>query len=130
MDTLNRIERGEVRHPRGNKQAQIADALGVSLGYLLSGKPHHPSDPDTDILLGSLGTPGFQEQDLDFNASWAAAQSERDTLKTKALSIAQNVTADINSQVFNQTLSNEQCNMIFGIVYNTFLELKRTDNKT
>ena len=54
-DTINPIERGDVRRPRDNKQQKLAGLFGVSLGYLQTGQPHHPEGPDEDILNYPVG---------------------------------------------------------------------------
>ena len=54
-DTINPIERGDVRRTRDNKQQKLAGLFGVSLGYLQTGQPHHPEGPDEDILNYPVG---------------------------------------------------------------------------
>ncbi len=122
-DAINRIERGDVGKPRGGKQEALAEAFGVTVGYLLTGKPHHPDDPEFDVLddltgFGRSMSPGSDE------ATIADPNVPSDSQSAKqALDKTQSIMSDIDTLVFNNALSTEQKSKIFGIIYSCLHDL-------
>lgn len=123
MDVVNRIERGDVQKPRDDKQTRLAQALGVSVGYLLTGKPHDVNDPEIDILDVPVGAATDYSQSVDSNPGTAQPASPKKRNKTELLDEAQKATTEINKNVFKGELTNEQCNKIFGVIYNQLVEV-------
>lgn len=123
MDVVNRIERGDVRKPRDDKQTRLAQALGVSVGYLLTGKPHDANDPEIDILDVSIGSATDYSHFVGSKPGAAQLASPTKRKKTELLDEAQKATTEINKNVFKGELTNEQCNKIFGVIYNQLVEV-------
>ena len=118
-DTINRMERQEVRNPREDKRKQIADHFGVSEEYLMTGQPHAPGDPQEDILDDPLSAGRVVIKPKDpFSKSVTLSESRDGENDARLLmEIAQETNENIKRLVFNGDLPMDKAVKIYALVY-------------
>lgn len=123
-DTINRMERGEVRNPRDNKRQQIADHFGVSEEYLMTGAPHAEGDPEYDILDDPLLSGHIEiKPKAPFSRSVVLSESKDGEDKARQLmEIAQKTNEKIKTLVFDGELELDQAVKTYALIYEAVKE--------
>ncbi|EFO30132.1 putative helix-turn-helix domain-containing protein [Roseibium sp. TrichSKD4] len=125
---INRIERGEVRAPRGNKGALIANFFNVSEEYLKTGKAHSDGDPPYDIL-----DQWDEEEKIVFkpDSPYAptiklTATEDNPSLEQLKHDLAKKYTKEISDRAFQGKLGFEEGITIYGILFETLKEFQKS----